>query len=151
VLIFPISYILVIRSMKIHISCERTYVCSGHIAFNANDIYIDDIYQYDWFMPPLWLQQAIRWKSQQRFNIVRFGEIYSISAFDLILHCIVIGMNSQWLLFILFAKRFLSRNIKIVELRIDICLCYVFRTILREWQFLCRFRQSKTYYSMNLW
>ena len=49
----------------------------------------------------------IRWKSQQRFNIVRFGEIDLINA----LHCIVIGMNSQWVLFILFAKRFLCHNI----------------------------------------
>ena len=49
-------------------SCERTYccMCRGHVAFNANDIYVDDIYRY----VSLLLQHAIR--SQQRSNIVKF-------------------------------------------------------------------------------
>jgi len=111
------------------------------------------IFINNWFVPLLWFQHTIR-KFQQRSNIVRFDEIYSISAFDFILHCIVIGMNSQWVLFILFAKRFLSRNIinKIVKLHVlDTCLCHIFHTILREWQFLCHLRQSNLLLLINQW
>jgi len=56
------------------------------------DIYVDDI------IDDIYLIRAIvaatardSMKSQQRSNIVWFGEIYSISTFDLILHCIIIG------------------------------------------------------------
>ena len=66
----------------------------GHIAFNVNDIYLDDIYRYVWFMPLLRFQHA----KNPNNNPTLWGnidEIYSISAFDLTLHCIIIGMNSQ--------------------------------------------------------
>ena len=39
---------------------------------------------------------------------MRYGEIYLISTLDLAFHCIVISADSQWILFILFSKRFLS-------------------------------------------
>jgi len=33
------------------------------VTFNTNNVYVEDIYQYVWFMPLLRLQYAIRWKS----------------------------------------------------------------------------------------
>jgi len=49
--VFSISHILALHSTKIRISCARSYVrlyiavrIRGHVAFDVNDVYVDDIY-----------------------------------------------------------------------------------------------------------
>jgi len=84
-------------------------VCTrSHVAFNANDVHIDDIYRLMIFIR---FTIMIPTRFDENLNSDQFSEIYSISVFDLALHCIIISVNSQRILFILFVKCFLSRSI----------------------------------------
>ena len=64
------------------------------VTLHTYDIHVDEIYQHVRLVP-LSLQHAIRQKSQQQANVVRFCKIYPIGAFDLTSHRIVVGANSQ--------------------------------------------------------
>ena len=73
----------------------------GHVALDQYDIHVNDIYRHIRLVLLSRIQHAIRRKSQQRANVVRFCKIYPIGAFDLTSHRIVVGANNQRELFIL--------------------------------------------------
>jgi len=102
---------------RVHTFAVTVYTRSNvAVTFKTNDVYADDY--ADLFDLSVSSDLCDYRGSNIRFenpnsdpiHVLKF-EIYSISAFDLALHYIIISANSLWIFFILFANRFLSRNI----------------------------------------
>ena len=62
----------------------------GHITFYADNVHFDNVNRHVRFVPFSRLQYTVR-ESQQRSNVVGLGKIYSVGAFDLAPHRIVIS------------------------------------------------------------